>query len=399
MSAATVVLSSPAKLEMEKVAGWIAREGIPEVAVRYVRGRWGIAVPRGWVAKAKAAIGRVLKNPRRGRLPQQLLQMLHVAGVRKGSREYKRIVEKYHRVQAEMKRRYGNNPVRSPWAVCRATQKRTGSKWSPEKMESCVMQVKGRVNRNPVPTGKVLDSRIKGAMRKATRGELTAWIKSHPRSRLVPFAKKMLRQVAWGARLEKYYGPLNNRARRNNGELPPYQPFRVEAGPGAGFTISGDKQTRMFQLKMLLRALKMEVHTGMQMSRIGSASSIIKARFPFIKGRAKKKILEQWEPFVDKVLAGREPLPGYPEKAGAWRGASANRRPQRRTPARRNPRWYYAVVGRRGMWGLYASQPRAATVLARQRHRGHKGLRIEMARKKGRNFVFKSGGGFTVVRA
>ena len=137
-----------------------------------------------------------------------------------------------------------------------------------------------------------------------------------------------------------------------NGNLPPYEPFAPQV-EGGTVVVAGHKQTLMYQLKVALRGLMLEVkHPGMQVTRHTSASAFIKRAFPFIKGRSKKKILAQFEPFVNDVLAGKIPHPNYPEQKDAWkqniRPASPEPPPHQHPPDfQQNPMrgpWYVNTV-------------------------------------------------------
>lgn len=61
---ASVVFSTPAKLEAEKIAGWMSREGVVVQVVPTARGEWGVKVPPNRFAEARHAFGRVIsRNP------------------------------------------------------------------------------------------------------------------------------------------------------------------------------------------------------------------------------------------------------------------------------------------------------------------------------------------------
>ena len=58
-----MILTTPSKLEAEKIVGWIGGEGMKSWLD--VHGDlWAVKVPRGKAALGKAALGRVLSNPR-----------------------------------------------------------------------------------------------------------------------------------------------------------------------------------------------------------------------------------------------------------------------------------------------------------------------------------------------
>ena len=58
-----VLFSTPAKLEAEKIAGWLAREGV-KVTVKPIRGEWGVQVPPNKFGEARHALARVIsRNP------------------------------------------------------------------------------------------------------------------------------------------------------------------------------------------------------------------------------------------------------------------------------------------------------------------------------------------------
>ncbi len=58
-----MILTTPSKLEAEKIVGWIGGEGMESWLD--VHGKlWAVKVPRGKAALGKAALGRVLSNPR-----------------------------------------------------------------------------------------------------------------------------------------------------------------------------------------------------------------------------------------------------------------------------------------------------------------------------------------------
>ncbi len=58
-----MILTTPSKLEAEKIVGWIGGEGMKSWLD--VHGDlWAVKVPRGKAALGKAALGRILSNPR-----------------------------------------------------------------------------------------------------------------------------------------------------------------------------------------------------------------------------------------------------------------------------------------------------------------------------------------------
>lgn len=62
-AAAAILMASPAKLEVDKIAGWISREGVP-AWVAPSDGQWGVWVSKQMKGRGAAALGRVLKrNP------------------------------------------------------------------------------------------------------------------------------------------------------------------------------------------------------------------------------------------------------------------------------------------------------------------------------------------------
>lgn len=63
-----VIAKGASKLEMDKIAGWMAREGV-QADVEPVNGHWGITVPSRVAARARAAFQRVLRNPKGKGLP------------------------------------------------------------------------------------------------------------------------------------------------------------------------------------------------------------------------------------------------------------------------------------------------------------------------------------------
>ncbi len=159
------------------------------------------------------------------------------------------------------------------------------------------------------------------------------------------------------------------RYRCNNGELPPYEPFAPEGGPGEGIVVTGEKQTRMFRLSALRSALKLEL-LGMRATRGVSAYAIIKREFG-LRGN-KKKVLDQFLKIREDILAGRKPLPGWPEEPGAWFGGKGK---SRKAP---KPRGMKFSEIPRGVRQSIEAQARAAGEDIRKLH-------TYLWHKKGRN--------------
>ena len=61
--AGSAVMSTPSQLEASKIAGWMGQEGV-DAWVDAMKGQWTVMVPKAKAAAGRAALGRVLKNPR-----------------------------------------------------------------------------------------------------------------------------------------------------------------------------------------------------------------------------------------------------------------------------------------------------------------------------------------------
>lgn len=116
--------------------------------------------------------------------------------------------------------------------------------------------------------------------------------------------------------MRKYYSDdmenfsTNPGFQKNDTDLPPYEPFSPQGG-----VVSGHKQTAMYRLAVILQGLKLAIH-GIKMTRGVSVTSLVKKEFK-LKGNA-QKLYDQFKVIKEEIMAGKKPLPGFPEEPYAW---------------------------------------------------------------------------------